>query len=161
MSNQSKTFIVKQLKYIDIPLEHSWKVPILQELLNTRMVWTIIYVKGFATIVIRHNVNTPLYLLWAWYLALDFKGFLFDNKMLRGSYLKKGFYLIIKGFYLIKRGFLFDNKVFFYNMGFLFDKKGILLIIRWFYLIIKGFIWQLRFYLIIRWFYLIITGFIW
>ena len=38
MSNQSKTFIVKQLKYIDIPLEHSWKVPILQELLNTRMV---------------------------------------------------------------------------------------------------------------------------
>ena len=35
MSNQSKTFIVKQLKYIDIPLEHSWKVPILQELLNT------------------------------------------------------------------------------------------------------------------------------
>ena len=38
MSNQSKTFIVKQLKYIDITLEHSWKVPILQELLNTRMV---------------------------------------------------------------------------------------------------------------------------
>ena len=35
MSNQSKTLIVKQLKYIDIPLEHSWKVPILQELLNT------------------------------------------------------------------------------------------------------------------------------
>ena len=28
---------VKLLKYFDIPLEHAWQVPIIQELLNTRM----------------------------------------------------------------------------------------------------------------------------
>ena len=29
--------VKKQLKYFDVPLEHAWKVPVLQELLNTRM----------------------------------------------------------------------------------------------------------------------------
>ena len=27
----------KQMKYLDVPLEHAWKVPVLQELLSTRM----------------------------------------------------------------------------------------------------------------------------
>ena len=27
--------VKKQIKYFDVPLEHEWKVPVLQELLNT------------------------------------------------------------------------------------------------------------------------------
>ena len=26
----------KQMKYFDVPLDHAWNVPVLQELLNTR-----------------------------------------------------------------------------------------------------------------------------
>ena len=33
------------MKYFDVPLEHEWKVPVLQELLNTRM--NNLYVEGF------------------------------------------------------------------------------------------------------------------
>ena len=29
--------VKKQMKYFDVPLEHAWKVPVLQELLNTRI----------------------------------------------------------------------------------------------------------------------------
>ena len=36
-SDLSKMLVKKQLKYFDVPLEHAWKVPVLQELLNTRM----------------------------------------------------------------------------------------------------------------------------
>jgi len=36
-SNLSKMLVKKQMKYFDVPLEHQWKVPVLQELLSTRM----------------------------------------------------------------------------------------------------------------------------
>ena len=37
--------VKKQMKYFDVPLDHAWKVPILQELLNKRM--NNFYVEGF------------------------------------------------------------------------------------------------------------------
>jgi len=37
LSDLNKMLVKKQMKYFDVPLGHSWKVPILQELLNTRM----------------------------------------------------------------------------------------------------------------------------
>ena len=37
VSDLSKMLVKKQMKYFDVPLEHAWKVPLLQELLNTRM----------------------------------------------------------------------------------------------------------------------------
>ena len=30
--------VKKQMKYFDVPLDHAWKVPVLQELINTRMI---------------------------------------------------------------------------------------------------------------------------
>ena len=36
LSNLSKMLVKKQMQYFDVPLDHAWKVPILQELLNTR-----------------------------------------------------------------------------------------------------------------------------
>ena len=45
LSDLSKMLVKKQLKYFDVPLEHAWKVPVLQELLNTRM--NNLYVEGF------------------------------------------------------------------------------------------------------------------
>ena len=35
-SDLSKMLVKKQLKYFDVPLDHAWKVPVLQELLHTR-----------------------------------------------------------------------------------------------------------------------------
>ena len=35
-SDLSKMFVKKQMKYFKVPLDHAWKVPILQELINTR-----------------------------------------------------------------------------------------------------------------------------
>ena len=35
-SDLSKMLVKKQMKYFDVPLDHTWKVPVLQELLNTR-----------------------------------------------------------------------------------------------------------------------------
>ena len=43
--NHSKMLVKKQMKYFDVPLEHAWKVPVLQELLNTRM--NDLFVEGF------------------------------------------------------------------------------------------------------------------
>ena len=43
-------FVMKQMKYFDIPLEHPWKVPILQELLNTRI--NNLFLEGFDAYVI-------------------------------------------------------------------------------------------------------------
>ena len=37
--------VKKQMKYFDVPLDQAWKVPVLQELLNTRM--NNLYVEGF------------------------------------------------------------------------------------------------------------------
>ena len=42
------------MKYFDVPLDHAWKVPVLQELLNTRM---NNYVKGFDDYVITEMTN--------------------------------------------------------------------------------------------------------
>ena len=42
--------VKKQMKYFTVPLEHVWKVPVLQELLNTRM--NNLYVERFDDYVI-------------------------------------------------------------------------------------------------------------
>ena len=47
--------VKKQMKYFDVPLEHEWKVPVLQELLNTRM--NNLYVEGFDDYVITEMIN--------------------------------------------------------------------------------------------------------
>ena len=44
-SDLSKMLVKKQLKYFDVPLEHAWNVPVLQELLNTRL--NNLYIEGF------------------------------------------------------------------------------------------------------------------
>ncbi len=43
------------MKYFDAPLDHAWKVPILQELLNTRM--NNLYIQGFYNYVITEMIN--------------------------------------------------------------------------------------------------------
>ena len=45
LSDFSKMLVKKQIKYFDVPLDHTWKVPVLQELLNTRT--NNLYVEGF------------------------------------------------------------------------------------------------------------------
>ena len=45
LSDLSKMLVKKQMKYFDVPLEHAWKVPVLQELLNTRT--NNLYVEGY------------------------------------------------------------------------------------------------------------------
>ena len=47
--------VKKQIKYFDVPLEHEWKVPVLQEILNTRM--NNLYVEGFDDYVITEMIN--------------------------------------------------------------------------------------------------------
>ncbi len=47
--------VKKQIKYFDVPLEHEWKVPVLQELLSTRM--NNLYVEGFDDYVITEMIN--------------------------------------------------------------------------------------------------------
>ena len=54
-SDLSKMLVKKQLKYFDVPLEHEWKVPVLQELLSTRM--NNLYVEGFDDYVITEMIN--------------------------------------------------------------------------------------------------------
>ena len=43
------------MKYFVVLLEHAWKVPVLQELLNTRM--NNLYVEGFDDCVITEMIN--------------------------------------------------------------------------------------------------------
>ena len=43
------------MKYFDVPLEYEWKVPVLQELLNTRM--NNLYVEEFDDYVITEMIN--------------------------------------------------------------------------------------------------------
>ena len=45
----------KQMKYFDVPLDHAWKVPVLNEVLNTRT--NNLYVKGFDEYVITEMLN--------------------------------------------------------------------------------------------------------
>ena len=42
--------VKKHMKYFDVPLGHEWKVPVLQELLNTKM--NNLNVEGFDDYVI-------------------------------------------------------------------------------------------------------------
>ena len=43
------------MKYFDVPLEHAWKDPVLQELLNTRM--NKLYVEEFDDYLITEMIN--------------------------------------------------------------------------------------------------------
>ena len=54
-SDLSKILVKKQMKYFDVPLEHEWKVPVLQELLNTRT--NNLYAEGFDDYVITEMIN--------------------------------------------------------------------------------------------------------
>ena len=54
-SDLNKMLVKKQMKYLDVPLEHAWKVPILQELLNIRM--NNLYVEGFDDYVITEIIH--------------------------------------------------------------------------------------------------------
>ena len=54
-SDLRKMLVKKQMKYFDVPLEHEWKVPVLKELLNTRM--NNLYVEGFDDYVITEMIN--------------------------------------------------------------------------------------------------------
>ena len=54
-SDLSKMLVKKQMKYFDVPLEHPWKVPVLQELLNTRT--NNLYLEGFDDYVITEMIN--------------------------------------------------------------------------------------------------------
>jgi len=47
--------VKKQMKYFDVPLDHAWKVPVLQELLNTRT--NNLYVEGFDDYIITEMKN--------------------------------------------------------------------------------------------------------
>ena len=47
--------VKKQMKYFDVPLDHALKIPVLQELLNTRM--NNLYVEGFYDYVITEMIN--------------------------------------------------------------------------------------------------------
>ena len=43
------------MNYVDVPLEHEWKVPVLQELLNTRT--NNLYIEVFDDYVITEMIN--------------------------------------------------------------------------------------------------------
>jgi len=57
LSDLSKMLVKKQMKYFDVPLtlDHAWKVPVLQELLNTRT--NNLHVEGFDDYEIIEMVN--------------------------------------------------------------------------------------------------------
>jgi len=47
--------VKKLIEYFDVPLDHAWKVPVLQELLNKRT--NSLYVEGFDDYVITEMIN--------------------------------------------------------------------------------------------------------
>ena len=55
LSDLGKMLVKKQMKYFDVPLEHAWKFPVLQELLNTRT--NNIYAEGCDDYVINEMIN--------------------------------------------------------------------------------------------------------
>ena len=55
LSDLSKMLVKKQMKYFDVPLDHAWKVPVLQELLNIRT--NNLYDEGFDDYVITEIIN--------------------------------------------------------------------------------------------------------
>ena len=54
-SDLSKMLVKKHMKYFDVPKDHAWKVPVLQELLNTRT--NNLYVEGLDDYVITEAIN--------------------------------------------------------------------------------------------------------
>ena len=55
LSDLSKMLVKKQMKYFDVPLDHAWKFPVLQELLSTRT--NNLYVEEFDDYVITELIN--------------------------------------------------------------------------------------------------------
>ena len=53
--NYKFCIVKKQIKYFDVLLEHEWKVPVLQELLSTRM--NNLYVEGFDDYITTEKIN--------------------------------------------------------------------------------------------------------
>jgi len=51
----SKMLVKKQMKYFDVPLDHAWKVSVLQELLNTGT--NNFFIEGFNDYVITEMIN--------------------------------------------------------------------------------------------------------
>ena len=47
--------VKKLIEYFDVPLDHAWKVPVLQELLNKRT--NNLFVEGFDDYVITEMIN--------------------------------------------------------------------------------------------------------
>ena len=47
--------VKKQMKYFDVPSDHAWKVPVLQEILSTRT--NNLYVEGFDDHIITEMIN--------------------------------------------------------------------------------------------------------
>ena len=47
--------VKKQMKYFDVPLDHAWKVTVVQELLNTRT--NSLYVEGLDDYEIPEMIN--------------------------------------------------------------------------------------------------------
>ena len=54
-SDLIKILVKKQMNYFDVPLDHVWKVPVLQELLNTRT--NNLYVEGFDDYVLTKMIK--------------------------------------------------------------------------------------------------------
>ena len=59
LSDLSKMLVKKQMKYFDVPLDHAWKVPVLQDLLNTRA--KNLYVEEFDDYQITKMINMSCY----------------------------------------------------------------------------------------------------
>ena len=60
LSDLSKMLVKKQMKYFDVPLDHAWKVPVLQDLLNKKS-------EKFICLRIRwlhNNWNDKYVMLW-------------------------------------------------------------------------------------------------
>ena len=55
LSDLGKMLVKKHIKYFDVPLEQALKVPVLEELLNTRV--NNLYVEGFDDYVITEMIN--------------------------------------------------------------------------------------------------------
>ena len=59
LSDLIKMLVKRQMKYFDVPLEHAWKVPVLQDLLNTRA--KNLYVEEFEDYQITKMINMLCY----------------------------------------------------------------------------------------------------
>ena len=55
ITDLSEILVKKQMKYFDVPLDHAWKVSILQELLKTRL--NNLYAEGFDDYILTEIIN--------------------------------------------------------------------------------------------------------